>query len=323
MNINNEDLKKIIEEIVSGSRIVVWKDTTHIIKYPTALCRNIGQKIYENEKQKAIWQGIITEEELFKQLKDTGEWTKDDDSKIEELISRIGTNKRLKMRAALPLNKKKIEEAIEKLTQEYYECIFKKYKYHAFCAEGVALSIKELYVLSKCICLENGHLKWSSFDKILDETDIKFIYFLRDKLREFYLGIDYHILRAASRNNLFRAMWNIAKKTGKLFNNNIEDWTKDQIELVSWSLVYDSVYDAYHRPPQQVIDDDDMLDEWLNNKYKEAEAAAYENHKGLNLSAGGETVLVGATREDLEILRGGENKPKHKNIKNIDVGLKQ
>ncbi|MGE4412481.1 MAG: hypothetical protein AB7E45_02130 [Candidatus Caldatribacteriota bacterium] len=58
--------------------------------------------------------------------------------------------------------------------------------------------------------------------------------------------------------------------------------------MVYWSSLYDSVYNSIDRPPQWVIDDDDLLDKWLEEQMKELEDRAekeYRDKRGMAKSA--------------------------------------
>jgi hypothetical protein len=51
-----------------------------------------------------------------------------------------------------------------------------------------------------------------------------------------------------------------------LFNKPVGDFSSPQKILIYWSRVYDSVYEDTDKPNQDIIDDDDLLDEWLANR---------------------------------------------------------
>lgn len=70
-------------------------------------------------------------------------------------------------------------------------------------------------------------------------------------------------------------MWRSSKATGEPpFPGNPSSWDINKLRLVYWSNFYDSVYNSINRPPQWVIDDDELLDKWVEEQSKEMEERA-------------------------------------------------
>lgn len=47
--------------------------------------------------------------------------------------------------------------------------------------------------------------------------------------------------------------------------------------MVWWTAFYDSVYEHPERPEQRIIENDDLLDKWVEDKAKEAEERSRKN----------------------------------------------
>lgn len=76
----------------------------------------------------------------------------------------------------------------------------------------------------------------------------------------------------------WRARWRAATKTGSpLFEGATTDWNINQVALVFWSNFYDNIFEHPERPDQKTIDNDDLLDKWVEDKSKEMEDRAKEN----------------------------------------------
>jgi hypothetical protein len=79
----------------------------------------------------------------------------------------------------------------------------------------------------------------------------------------------------------WRARWKASTKTGSpLFEGPVMDWTINQVALVFWSNFYDSIYEHPERPVQKVIDNDDLLDKWVEDQSKKMEDRARKNSSG-------------------------------------------
>ena len=88
-----------------------------------------------------------------------------------------------------------------------------------------------------------------------------------------------------------------------MFSGVVSDWTDDQRSLVSFSQMYDSVYEHPECPDDKIIDDDDMLDGWMivqKRKIAKAKKQAQVDDINPNLKNAGEVFLFGKQKEEVE-----------------------
>lgn len=86
----------------------------------------------------------------------------------------------------------------------------------------------------------------------------------------------------------WRARWKASKDTGSpLFGGIVSDWNPSQLALAYWFSFYDSIYEHPERPPMKTINNDDLLDKWVEEKSKEVEKRAKKASQGnLHMSKG-------------------------------------
>lgn len=60
----------------------------------------------------------------------------------------------------------------------------------------------------------------------------------------------------------------------------MSDWNINQVALCFWSNFYDNVYEHPERPPQKVIENDDLIDKWAKDQSKKMEDRAKKENKG-------------------------------------------
>lgn len=79
----------------------------------------------------------------------------------------------------------------------------------------------------------------------------------------------------------WRARWKASRDTGtSLFSGVVADWNPSQVALAYWFSFYDSIYEHHERPPMKIINNDDLLDKWVEDKTREVESRAKkENSK--------------------------------------------
>jgi len=310
MDMDDREFVRIVDEIISGRKIITNNGSIYIFIQPYKLDRELANAFYEIKLEEAIKSGVIPEDELMKRLEEKGIWTEDDEADIDRLLERIVSNRKIRNKLQLPSRKKKVDETIEELTKEYYGKINEKYRSYNLCAEGVSSSYRDYYLMSKCILDSDENKVWGSVDEVMGDGDSDNVLILKELFLKFLQSYEVGTIRKIARSGYFRGFWSINKNIGGLFRLHMHDWSASQIELSRWSGIYDSVYKDLHRPPDSVVEDDAALDEWLEERHNKYQADVLERSGKYRLPVSGDVILVGADSQDLRILRGGEDNKK-------------
>jgi hypothetical protein len=88
-----------------------------------------------------------------------------------------------------------------------------------------------------------------------------------------------------------------------MFPGPVSEWTDDQRSLVSFSQMYDSIYEHPECPSEAVIDDDDTLDGWMIFQKRKVEKAKKQqsiDEMNPNLKNAGEVFLFGKNSNEVE-----------------------
>ena len=188
---------------------------------------------------------------------------------------------------------KKLQDEIESLKLDAYKNFIntrqlKNIKFNIRIAESKMSSIlKKKAQLDHITCEGVASLaqwSWIIENSTYDKKTNQLYDFSKIKLSEIVSYYEEHTItssnfRAIARGNHWRPIWNVGKKNGNLFNKPAALFTKDQIALCSYSLMYDNVYESPDSPPDKVIEDDDCLDGWFieqrkkTDQYKKEKAA--------------------------------------------------
>jgi len=131
---------------------------------------------------------------------------------------------------------------------------------------------KLLFLCAGCTYNDSGKLFWKSYADMLLETGLS----LRDeilfKFIKFYRGMDSKIIREIARSSLWRIRYISSQKTSDpLFGIPSAEYTVDMVSLAYWSNFYQSIYEMMpdERPPENVIEDDEILDTFMAAYYDE------------------------------------------------------
>lgn len=226
--------------------------------------------IYKQSLDQAVKDGLMTEAEILKDASFRGIWTDYHQSQIkilEEELKKVPQNdKSLSKREQQKLDKLRI--SIENQLKDFRD---KRANLLSTSAERYAEEAKVRAYLYCCAETESDQKLWPNWEAFNNERDSKLIDSMMRRALNRDTSLSIKQIREIARSGQWRHKWLAAKSVDKLWGKSVIEMTDEQTSLVYWSQVYDSVYEAYERPPQSIIDDDDALDKWLEGQSKKAD----------------------------------------------------
>lgn len=257
-----DNLDYLCTRIVTGSIVIEYKDSLFIVKDPTPKEKLLADHWYEKSYDRFLLSSALTNEEvndlmISKKLVDPGFI-----SNIDEIESSIED---LKSKKLLSTEEKKLYETLEKKKKEFYRI---KNNLTNKSADYLATIEKYKYFIFLCTYTVDEQRYWKDHSSFLKEDEKLINHLLQKAYFEF--NYDEKYIRRLARNEPWRSTWIAYCKGGcRLFDNALSFMTDLQKALISWSIIYDGIYDNPEKPPQHVIDDDKLCDEWLKNQSKE------------------------------------------------------
>ena len=237
---------------------------------------------------------VMTQAEMEAWMRENGLWSDKDDLEIKKSNDVIESTK-LKMYEErhmaniVPMGKKTLELVNLGLKKLYS----RKDEYFNNTREGIAFQDKALFLFERCCYLGNERFDFGGIDssthyytwaaQILDETKI----------------------RELARNDPWRHYW-MLKEEGHLFAKHQDrDLSPDQKNIIIWSKMYDNVYESMETPPDDVIEDDDLLDGWFiyqRRKSEEEKVKSEFEDRAQNSSIGNaqEVFFVARNQQDVD-----------------------
>lgn len=271
-----EQLESVIARIGYGRRYISAldnEDKEHvlIVQPMTPKIRAWIDYIFNLELDRAIKDGLFTESDILKDIGYRGIWTKFDDDTIARLKEELD-----KIPSSLADISKREERKLDKLRQsivsQITEMSNRRSNLLSSSAERYAENMRVRAFVYMSVVNENGNKIWNTWHDFNNLTDNKFIDNIIDAVSNKPKDVTIAEIREIARSGQWRHKWLAAKTIDSLFGKSVLDMSDEQTMLVYWSQIYDSVYDAYERPPQEVIDDDLKLDEWLESQSKKTDA---------------------------------------------------
>lgn len=291
------ELEKNIYRILSGKLLFSYQNKNYTMVFPKPILKYKASLIYEsiiNDEKYSEW---IRSENLEKYMQYIGVWNpemslflKKSDKEIENLQVSLYSNR---LNARLTNRTRTQLASIRSRINELQKI---KYNYYNQTLEGYAESIKNEFIIINTVF----HKKRKVFDKF------KSLKNSLDQFNNIVSEIDKHSLtvsdyRSIAKSGLWRSFWNIGKN--RVFSNSASEWTEEQLTLVGYSMMYDSVYEHPEKPPDNVIDDDDMLDGWMISQRRNIEKSKKQDDMLKNndkLSKAQEVFIFTDSQEGIE-----------------------
>jgi hypothetical protein len=274
MELTHEETEKYIEYISSGIKIVDLDAKVILFKYPDMKSFLRARHIYDKEYKESIDEGLLSVDGMKKLIEDRNLITEEDRNKVSSLKAKLEGQKVLLAKTLkVKANQDRIKNVIHGLEDQIRKIEVKERAKFSMTAETRAEESKILY-----LCWGNSYyfgteeLVWADYESFLNEKSLDFRQRVVSEFILFYGGVPTPIIRAVARSNLWRIRYVSSVKTSEpLFGVPTTEYTGDMLNLSYWSHYYQNIYEMLpeDQPSEYIIEDDDALDAYLSDYYKE------------------------------------------------------
>lgn len=285
-----------IAQLRSGKTKIKYNDLVLYIIPPTFDIISESCEVYKEAYDQAYVDGIMDEDENYHFMIDHDLWSTEDEEKIKGLQKDI---ERLKVEIYNARNNEKLKYQIRLYIRagekQLNELNYKKNLYYGNTCEGIATSEKTSFIVKNTTYYK---------DQLFDFNELSLSYIIDEYHHSFLTEKQ---CRDLARNEPWKSLWIIREKAqAKLFNNPPNtDLTFNQKNIVVWSQMYDNIQESLDCPPNDVINDDDMLDGWfiIQGKKRDKERADKEFEESVKsdkIKNSGEIFVMASTERDVE-----------------------
>lgn len=312
MDISNEEVERYLNSIFTGQSLVDIDGKRFLFKHPDNTIKMEAELVYSKAYKRAIADGLLPISDLEKLIRDRKLFTENDESELRGLKSRLEAQEILLSKTTkVKANQERILKIISGLKEQISAIEYKRNSQMVVSAEHKAEEERSLYLCWAC-AFEEENLEfkryWPAFRDLLNETnnimkDKIFLEFLK-----FKAGIPTKIIRYIARHSLWRIRYVTSVKVSEpLFGVPTSQYTNDMLNLAYWSNFYQNVYEMMpkDRPPDSVIEDDEALDAYMNEYYRErSREDAAEREKSRIKGRGGK--LSAFDKEEVIVTKANE-----------------
>ena len=242
-----------VARIMSG-RLKYEKNGLTLFINPSTVEQNYeAQEVFKNTYEKALSEGIMTEEECLLMLVEQGLWNDEDQESMDGLEKDIEQLK-IEIYEAFfnEFTRDAARDLLKKASKKLSELHERRHFYDFVNCQGVATYARFYWIIENTTKHADGsECNWEEISS-------------QDILMHYQASIiSESQYRELARTEPWRTIWSTGKANGRLFDKSGIELTLEQRTLMAWSGLYDSVGESHESPPDKVIEDDDALDGWL------------------------------------------------------------
>jgi len=245
--------ERTLNRIIQGRLRLRLGDLVLFINEPSLEILEESFEKYDEAYKKAYFSGVYIEQEILELLVENDLWSPIDEKRIKELTDDIENDKVEAFKEFLDKKKlRQIKFRIKQREQQIAEHTWKKNQLDHLSCVGLANFARRSWILSQTTTTEDGSI--FNFDK-LSLTHVLDIYASNT--------ISNKDIRRIARTDPWRSMWHASKKRALPFGSDSVRMNKDQLNLTSYSSMYDNVYESPDAPSDKIVEDDVCLDGWF------------------------------------------------------------
>ena len=303
--LTEEEIHNLISEIVSSERIEQTEEQEIIIfKVPSSSERIYSEFVEKQTLKQALEEGCMSEENIPNEFLDTF-FSIEDSEKLHEIETKLEGYKTLLAKRIKDTDLyKKDAEKIKELEITFEALLSKKLEANQYTAEFIAREERLLTLLVSSTLDENYNKKWKTKDE-LQERDTGYLYSILNKFLSFFWGPEVSVIRQIARSGEWRNIYLSSLKTGiDIFDRSAKDLSTTQLQLLSWSMYYQNIYDLppSDKPSKEIIEDDERLDKFMDklaDKLEAEERSAFRKSGHSKVNAEDQDhVIVSAESQD-------------------------
>jgi hypothetical protein len=275
-----ERVEDLLVEIATGKHLFVSARPPYDLfasRCPTNNEQERAQVVYVRATHEYRQQGMRTRSELEQFALRNEQIDPQERQRKQNLIEMAERLSKGREKTMDPTQKLEIDTQVQQIREQLWEIELNEREVFRHAAENRAEEIRTNFLVS-CCTLGGEMLDtpvWANWAGFQECTDLRLI----DDARRAYLrvsqGLPITIIRAVARTPEWRARWRSVRESNSvLFDSPAVSWDRNKLNIIYWSDFYDTVYQHPECPPEDVIRNDELLQDWLSQQVAKRHAPA-------------------------------------------------
>jgi hypothetical protein len=261
-----EERELLVNRIVSGIQLINIQGQKYILSKPSKLDKYKACLEYERIKNECIFDGLFTKKQAENYLRYNKLWSDTEEQKLKDLDTSIDDLKVALYKSFLNAGKaKQLRIELKNANAIMGQLTEIKRSLDYATLEGLALAIKNHYLIAASLLYENEERVWVG-DDFLDSD-----YFLLENVMKQCNDnlISITQFRELARSEPWRSIWQAGKQN--IFDLSASSLTEEQKTLILFSEMYSNIYQHPNCPSDEIIQDDDAIDGFLISERRDYE----------------------------------------------------
>lgn len=255
------DLRNIYRIIQGHFRFNVG-DSVFLFTEPSSETLYQSYEHYQDVYDEAYGNSCLVTQDLNNLLIEQDLWSPLFDKSIEDLYTDVDKHKLEAYKSFLNTRERnRAKFNVFDCNEKIKDLLNQKHQLDYLGCEFVAEYSRNLFIVERCVKRISGEPR--QLQSILDEWQKQ--------------CFDYENIRDIAKSSEWRGIWAGSKREGSLFGKPATELSADQKSLISYSQMYDSVYEHPEKPSDEVIDDNVCLDGWFIFQHKKQESEGTKN----------------------------------------------
>ena len=286
-----------LSRILSGFYLFIYRDNRYKLKYPDISIKYEADIYCQEEYVKNRFNDWIHNDDILNILITLGIWDPLLEKEFKEINTKIDDAKVDLYKNFVNINRvKTLRRQISSLKKRHNFLYNTRHSMDHLTSEGYSLLLKNQYILANSLYDDNDQKLFNNIDNI----NFSLFNSLSNTIHENLIPAE--AFREIARSDVWRNYWSANKDM--IFDKPTINWTDEQKTLVILTKMYDNAYDHPERPPDSVIEDDDMFDGWMimqrRQNEKDKNKKRTENMLGNKLNKAGEVFLVANSMDEAQ-----------------------
>jgi len=257
----NHEREYFVSQIIYGAKMMDFRDKTLIVQPPTMEQNYVANRVFKKVYDEALLSGIYTRNEMLEIMIEQGVWSQEEEDQIEKNKKTIEDIKLQIYKSFFnSQTKAKLKKRLKEAKKQQYSLLGKKHANDQNDCEGIATYARWNWLVENTTYDEDGNK--------YDFSEISVALVLRRYNSD---SLEVEQFRELARTDPWRSMWSTSQSPESLFNRKTSELSQDQLGIISWSRLYDSVAESHESPQDKIIEDDDALDGWLIEQRRKRE----------------------------------------------------
>jgi hypothetical protein len=238
-----------------------------MLLHPTIHDKGIAQSIKAKTLAECETIGVPSEDQIIKLAIESGYWTTEEEDLINQSAERINTIESMLLKEKLAGRKRRLQHELEQLKTQIAEAKTNRLSLVVVSSNYLAHEQFVMYLAYRLSHTLEGTRLWTDYNDFMlcREQYPAFVMTLANAVVE-ENDLETPEIRRIARSGDWRVIWTSSRENlSSLFGKPAIALTTSQKLLVYWSRLYDLAYEQQERPSEEVIENDDKFDIWLQN----------------------------------------------------------